>query len=135
LVGSAIDDAFDEIELLGFSLSSPFRLLRDKLPSTLKAKELKNSINQEVSIVGYLVNTKRTQTHKGERMYFGTFIDTEGHWIDTVHFPCIAREFPFTGGGCYHIMGKVTMEYDFLTIEVSSLKRLAIIDREEIKEQ
>ena len=134
LVGSAIDDAFDEIELLGFSLSSPFMLLRDKLPSTLKAKALKNSINQEVSIVGYLVNTKRTQTHKGERMYFGTFIDTEGHWIDTVHFPDIARKFPFTGGGCYHITGKVTEEYDFLTIEVSSLKRLAVIDREEMKE-
>lgn len=135
LVGSAIDDAFDEIELLGFSLSSPFRLLRDKLPSNLKAKELKNSINQDVSIVGYLVNTKRTQTHKGERMYFGTFIDTDGHWIDTVHFPDIAREFPFIGGGCYHIKGKVTVEYDFLTIEVSSLKRLPVIDREEMKEQ
>lgn len=135
LVGSVIDDAFDEIELLGFSLSSPFMLLRDKLPSILKAKELKNYMNQEVSIVGYLVNTKRTQTHKGERMYFGTFIDTDGHWIDTVHFPEVARVHPFTGGGCYHITGKVTEEYDFLTIEVTSLKRLAVIDREEMKEQ
>lgn len=135
LVGSVIDDAFDEIELLGFSLSSPFMLLRDKLPSTLKAKELKNYMNQVVSIVGYLVNTKRTQTHKGERMYFGTFIDTDGHWIDTVHFPEVARVHPFTGCGCYHITGKVTEEYDFLTIEVTSLKRLAVIDREEMKEQ
>lgn len=134
LLGSVIDDAFDEIELLGFSLSSPFILLRDKTPSTSKAKDLKNYINQEVSIVGYLVNIKRTQTHKGERMYFGTFIDMDGHWIDTVHFPEIARVYPFTGGGCYLIKGKVTVEYDFLTIEVSLLKRLAIIDREEMRE-
>lgn len=134
LSGSLIDDAFDEIELLGFSLSSPFLLLRDKIPSTTKAKELKNYINQDVSIVGYLVNTKRTQTHKGELMYFGTFIDTDGHWIDTVHFPEIARAYPFIGGGCYFIKGKVTVEYDFLTIEVSLLKRLAIIDREDMRE-
>lgn len=110
-------------------------LLRDKLPSTLKAKDLKKYMNQEVSIVGYLVNTKRTQTHKGERMHFGTFIDTDGHWIDTVHFPDVARLHPFTGGGCYYITGKVTEEYDFLTIEVTSLKRLAVIDREEMREQ
>jgi DNA polymerase-3 subunit alpha len=127
---SDIEDAFDEMELLGFPLCSPFLLLRNTLPSSLTAKELQNHINQTVSIVGYLVHTKRTQTGKGERMYFGTFVDTEGHWIDTVHFPNSARQFPFTGGGCYHITGKVTVEYDFMSIEVESMKRLAYIDRE-----
>ncbi len=134
LVSSAIDEAFDEIELLGFSLCSPFTLLRDVLPSTLKAADLKNSVNQQVSIVGYLINTKRTKTHKDERMYFGTFIDVDGHWIDTVHFPDTAKTYPFIGGGCYHIKGKVTVAYDFLTIEVSYLKRLPLIDREQLQE-
>jgi hypothetical protein len=63
-------------------------------------------------------------------MYFGTFVDLDGHWIDTVHFPDSAKRFPFTGGGCYHITGKVTVEYDFLSIEVERMKRLPYIDRE-----
>ncbi len=130
LVDSKIDEAFDEMELLGFTLSSPFELLRDKLTSTFTAKELKQYLNQQVTILGYLVNTKSTQTSKKERMYFGTFVDTEGHWIDTVHFPDSARKYPFTGNGCYQITGKVAEEYDFISIEVEYMKRLPVIDRE-----
>lgn len=135
LVDSAIDDAFDEMELLGFTLASPFGLLRDKLPSTLTAAALQQHINKEVSIVGYLVNTKSTQTSKGQRMYFGTFVDVEGNWIDTVHFPDSARHHPFTGQGCYEIRGRVTVEYDFLSIEVTYLKRLPLVDRETMQEK
>ncbi len=135
LAGSVLDDAFDEMELLGFSLCPPFELLRDKMPSALTAKELKQHVNKEVSIVGYLVNIKKTYTSKSEHMYFGTFVDTEGNWIDTVHFPDSARHFAFTGNGCYHIKGKVTVEYDFLSIEVNYLKRLPYIDRELMTEE
>lgn len=125
-----IEDAFDEMELLGFPLCSPFLLLKNKVPSELKAKELKNFIGQTISIVGYLITIKHTVTSKSERMHFGTFIDLDGDWIDTVHFPPSARQFPFTGPGCYHIIGKVVEEYDFISIEVSAMKRLAIVDRE-----
>lgn len=135
LVDSKIDEAFDEMELLGFTLSSPFELLRDKVTSALTAKELKQHLSQEVTIIGYLVNTKSTQTAKKERMFFGTFVDTEGHWIDTVHFPDSARKHPFTGNGCYQITGTVAEEYDFISIEVKSMKRLPVIDRENIKYQ
>jgi DNA polymerase-3 subunit alpha len=135
LVDSKIDEAFDEMELLGFTLSSPFNLLRDKVTSTLTAKELKQYLNQRVTIVGYLVNTKSTQTAKKERMFFGTFVDTEGHWIDTVHFPDSARKHPFTGNGCYQITGTVVEEYDFISIEVESMKRLPFVDRENMKYQ
>ncbi|MCX6352588.1 MAG: DNA polymerase III subunit alpha [Bacteroidetes bacterium] len=130
LSDSKIDEAFDQIELFGFPLCSPFDLLKEKLPATLKVSELKKHLNKKVTIVGYLVTTKNTQTSKGERMHFGTFIDTEGDWIDTVHFPDSAKQYPFIGPGCYVLRGKVVEEYDFTTIEVEHMKRLDTVDRE-----
>lgn len=131
---SPIDEAFDEIELLGFSLCSPFELLKEKVTSKLLSKQLSGYVNKEVTIVGYLITVKTTYTSKGDKMYFGTFIDTEGAWIDTVHFPPSARTFPFIGPGCYELKGKVVEEYDFITIEVSAMKRLSVIDRERMPE-
>jgi len=130
LTHSTIEEAFDEIELFGFSLCSPFDLLRDAMPNQMRATELRKFVNQEISIVGYLINVKYTRTHKGERMYFGTFIDIDGYWIDTVHFPISAKQFPFTGPGIYEIKGKVVEEYDFMSIEVNYMKRLPFVDRE-----
>ncbi|MFL5752891.1 MAG: DNA polymerase III subunit alpha [Bacteroidia bacterium] len=128
-----LEEAFDELELLGFSLCSPFDLLRDKLPSTLVSRELLSYKDQTVTIVGYMIHVKTTMTSRGERMHFGTFIDLEGNWIDTVHFPPSAKQFPFIGSGCYTITGKVVEEYDFTSIEVSSMKRMPTIDRETIR--
>jgi DNA polymerase-3 subunit alpha len=132
LQDSPLEMAFDEIELLGFSLCSPFKLLRDEIPSKLTSRQLSGYIGKTVTIAGYLITTKPTGTSKGERMYFGTFLDCEGNWIDTVHFPPSARAYPFTGPGCYKLTGKVVEEFDFLMIEVSEQKRLAVIDREKI---
>ncbi len=130
LINTRIDEAFDEIELFGFPLCSPFSLLKDALPSTLTTQQLKTHINRTVAIVGYFINRKRTRTSKGDAMYFGTFVDTEGIWIDTVHFPQSAAQYPFTGPGCYELRGKVVEEYDFMSLEVSYMKRLETVDRE-----
>jgi len=130
LEDSGLEIAFDEIELLGFPLCSPFKLLREKIPSMLTARQLPGYIGKTVDLTGYLITTKPTATSKGEKMYFGTFIDIEGNWIDTVHFPPSAKQFPFNGPGCYRLSGKVTNEFDFITIEVSAMKRLPMIDME-----
>ncbi len=132
LTTSWVDDAFDEIELLGFSLCSPFNLLKDKITSNLIAKDLRHYIGKTIEIIGYLVSIKNTQTSKGDRMYFGTFLDTEGMWIDTVHFPPSAKAFPFNGPGCYRLIGKVTEEFDFTTIEIQQMYRMATINREDV---
>jgi DNA polymerase III subunit alpha len=132
LCDSWLDDAFDDQELFGFTLCSPFELLRDPLASTMKSRELKSHVGKIVSLPGYLVTVKNTGTSKGERMCFGTFLDLDGDWIDTVHFPPSLKQFPFTGPGCYILTGKVTEEYDFTTLEVSEMKRLPVIDREKI---
>lgn len=124
------EDAFDEIELLGFPLCSPFELLRETPPTDLKASELRHNIGKTVSIAGYLVTVKPTGTSGGQRMNFGTFLDRDGEWIDTVHFPDSAKQFPFTGPGCYLLKGKVVEEYGFVSIEVSEMKRMPVMDRE-----
>ncbi len=135
LYDTKLDNAFDEIELFGFSLCSPFDLLREKLSVHLTAKELPKHLNKIVSIAGYLVTIKTTYTTKGDKMHFGTFVDIEGNWIDTVHFPPSAKKYPFTGSGCYLIVGKVVEEYNFYSIEVSEMKRLPVIDRELVREE
>lgn len=100
------------------------------MPCLLTAADLKTHLHKRVMIVGYLITVKYTRTSKGGRMYFGTFIDAEGRWIDTVHFPPSAKACPFTGPGCYELKGKVVEEYDFVSIEVEYMKRLTTVDRE-----
>ncbi len=128
----AKDDAFDEIELLGFALCSPFELVKEKVVfNRFLAKNFKEHVGKTIEIYGYLVTNKRTATSKGERMSFGTFLDYEGNWIDTVHFPPSLKSHPFTGIGVYWIKGKVVDEFDFIYIEVSAMNRLGIVNRED----
>jgi len=61
-------------------------------------------------------------------MFFGTFLDENGHWIDTVHFPPIATKYIFRGKGIYRIKGKVLEEYDSLNIEVLYMEKMDIIE-------
>ena len=80
------EDAFDEMELLGFPLCNPFELLDGIYNDGILNRHLKDYLNQEVTMYGYLVAIKNTGTSRGEKMNFGTFIDQEGQFIDTVHF-------------------------------------------------
>lgn len=127
-----LEDAFDELELLDLSVQSPFKLLKDKLPSDLKACHLPRLINRYIRIVGFLIHSKPTKASNGKLMYFGTWIDLDGYWLDTVHFYVAARTYPFRGPGCYVIEGKVTNEYGFLSIEVSKMERMANLSVEDI---
>lgn len=130
LVNSVVDEAYDDIELLGFPMCSPYELLKEELPVLKLAKDLGSHVNQIIETAGYMISIKYVRTSKGERMYFGTFVDREGYWLDTVHFPPSARQYPFSGPGIYRIKGKVIEEYDFLSIEVLEMKRLEIVNRE-----
>lgn len=127
-----LEETFDQIELLGFPIDSPFRLLKDKIPSQIKAADLPKLHGRYVEMAGYLVNRKPTRTSKGEIMYFATWLDIEGQWIDTVHFPDKNRNNPFTGPGCYSIRGKVVEEYGFYSIEVQQLSRLRYVNRDDL---
>ena len=122
-----LEDAFDQLELLHFPLHDPFILLEHPPSNAILTKDLRSYYNKTVTIYGYLVTAKNTSTSKGDRMFFGTFLDQEGQWIDTVHFPPVAKKYPFRGKGIYRIVGKVIEEFNFLTIEVTQLERMAYI--------
>ena len=57
-------------------------------------------------------------------MYFGTFLDEDGAFLDTVHFPNETEKYPFRGNGIYVLKGKVTVEFDFYSLEITSMERL-----------
>jgi DNA polymerase III alpha subunit len=122
------EDAFDQIELLSFPLHSPFDLLRSDDTKVVLAKDLPNHIGQVVWIKGYLIHRKHTQTKSGTSMYFGTFIDEEGQWLDTVHFPPIAQKFQFRGTGVYKVKGKVIEDYDCITVEAEYMEKMDVIE-------
>lgn len=127
-----LEDAFDELELLGLSVQSPFKLVKDKLSSDLKACHLPRLINKHIRIIGYLIHRKPTKASNGKLMYFGTWIDLDGHWLDTVHFPPVAKSHPFRGPGCYIIEGKVTEEYGFIAIEASKMERMSSLSIDDV---
>lgn len=122
-----LENAFDQLELLSFTLYSSFLLLEHQPTNTLVTTDLANYLNKTVTIYGYLVTAKNTNTSKGDRMHFGTFLDQDGQWIDTVVFPPVAKKYPFRGRGIYRITGKVIEEFDFLSIEVIKQERMPYI--------
>ncbi|MBX2942442.1 MAG: DNA polymerase III subunit alpha [Cyclobacteriaceae bacterium] len=124
-----LEDAFDEIELLGFPLCDPFLLLDTPKRGDTVAKELMQKIGKTVTIVGYVVTTKNTSTLKGEPMHFGTFYDKDGEVFDTVHFPNITKMYPFRGRGFYGMQGKVVEDFGIASIEVDYMKKLPMVSK------
>jgi error-prone DNA polymerase len=118
------DDAFDELELLGFTLSSPFSLLTEPFNHPVRAAHLKQNVGKPIEIMGYLVTYKPTRTVKGDEMAFGTFLDADGCFFDTTHFPDMLRKYPIAGRACYRIAGKVTEDFGYPSIEVTFFERL-----------
>ncbi len=129
------EDAFDQMEILGFPLCDPFSLLEDQEYPRFRKSSLSQYLNKTISIVGYLISIKNTGTSKGERMNFGTFIDIEGQFLDTVHFPQVAAKYPFMGRGVYLIKGKVVEEFEYYSIEVQEMSKLPYITDPRFREE
>ena len=126
------DQAFDELELLGFALCSPFDLLEDKSirAGTIRASHLKQFLNRQIDILGYYVCKKDVRTSNHKLMNFGTWLDADGHFFDTTHFPNFLKRHPFRGKGIYKIRGKVVEEFGFPSIEVIQMEKLGLVKDE-----
>jgi len=133
-------DTIDEMEILGFPLQSPFDLIKvpeDLLVQSntkslrdlssrrlLVATDLPKYKGRVIEIVGYYVTRKPTSTKKGEPMMFGCFLDRDGAFFDTNHFPEATKKFPFRGAGCYRVKGKVAEEFGFYSINVLEMYKI-----------
>ncbi len=122
---SPLTDAYDEIQLLGFTLSSsPFDLLKTSFRGDIAARDMISHNGRDVRMVGWLVNTKYVRTVKGETMYFGCFIDAGGDFFDTIHFPDVVRRYPFSGKGVYLLIGQIQTEFSHPGLKVLRMARL-----------
>ena len=122
-----LENVFDQLELLHFTIYDTFLLLETPPTNNVLVADLEIHKNKIVTIYGYLITAKNTSTHKGDSMHFGTFLDQDGQWLDTVHFPPVAKRYPFRGKGIYCITGKVVEEFNFLSIEVIKQERMAYV--------
>lgn len=122
-----LEDAFDEIEILGFPVSvSPFDLLQTKYRGSVMAKDLTKFHKRQVKMMAYLISRKHVPTKRGT-MFFGTWIDVEGEYFDTAHFPDNLTQYPFQGGGCYLLLGTVEVDFHFPTITILKMAKMPFI--------
>lgn len=118
-VTDELENLYDEIELMGFPVSgSIFDLAKSDYRGNADAETLASFEGKVVRVVAHLVASKTVRTKTGSLMKFGTFIDHNGDFIDTVHFTQSLQKSPLRGKGLYLIEGKVTVDYDCPAIEV-----------------
>ncbi|QQR88255.1 MAG: DNA polymerase III subunit alpha [Flavobacteriales bacterium] len=144
-------DAYDELELLGFPLCDPFTLVgsgeREMVNSERKRRsppvpftnshppftssppfilkrDMHQHIGKRVTMLGYLIHVKSTDTHYGQRMTFGSFIDPAGDFWDSTQFPQVATRFPFRGRGVYRFTGVVEEEFGHAALRTERFEKL-----------
>ena len=124
-----LEDTYDEIELLGFPVTlTAFDLLKTTFRGEIMSREMNTHVGRNVRMVGNLVTIKNVRTVRREWMHFGAFLDAEGEFFDTVHFPNCLKDYPFRGYGVYLILGKVVQEIGFPSLEVQKMAKLPVKD-------
>jgi len=127
LVHGSLDDAYDEIELIGFPVTvSWFDMLETSFRGEIRSRNMISHVGKKVRMVGHLVTIKYIRTIKKDWMNFGCFIDHEGDFFDTTHFSQSLKNYPFKGGGTYLILGKIVEEFGFPSLEVEKLAKLPV---------
>jgi len=127
LENSALEDAYVELELLGYPLNfEMFDFLKTSYRGEVMAADLSKNVGKTVRMVGNYVCEKTVHTIKNTKMWFGTFLDANGDFFDTTHFPNTTPVYPFKGKGCYLISGKIVEDFGFPSVEVLKFAKLEI---------
>lgn len=127
LTTTALENAYHELELLGYPLSlSMFDLLKTGFRGNVMAGQMRAHVGSVVRMVGLYVCEKTVHTKNNKKMWFGTFLDVKGDFFDTVHFPGSTPSYPFRGAGCYLIEGKVVEDFGYASMDVIRFAKLEI---------
>jgi DNA polymerase-3 subunit alpha len=126
LESGRLEDAYDQMELLGFPLYDYFDLIDEELQSTLKAADMADHVDRPILLYGLLVHTKFKKTKHGKRVRLSTFVDLDGHYFDVMHFPTVVDKYPIHGIGVYACFGKVTEEFGQHSIQAIWTRKIAI---------
>lgn len=116
----------EDAELLDFSISSPFELVEATNRNLTTAQNLISLVGRNIRIYGYLVTWKPVRTKNHKLMGFGYFLDEQGEFFDTTHFPPSLEKYPFRGRGVYYLDGKVVEEFGFPSLEIYSMQKLEV---------
>ncbi len=119
-----IIDAYDNLELLGFTLHDDFKFIKPGRYPETKEKDLRRYVNKPISIIGKLVTSKTTKTSKGDYMAFSTFLDLDGVCFDSVQFPKVMAQYPIQGAGIYFIKGIVSEDLGYYAINTEQILKI-----------
>ena len=121
LIDLPLDDLYDEMEILGFTLSNPFAMVDDDPEKYVHSKDMGQHVGKVITMLAYFIARKHVVTKNNDEMFFGTFVDCNLDWIDTVHFPDSARQYPLHTGGFYKMKGKVSEDFGVFSLEVHKM--------------
>lgn len=123
----------EQLNLLGFPLIDPFSVVQipqvNRQIPIVRAVDFERFNQKTVQLLGYFVARKDLRTTDKKPMSFGTWTDKNGDFFDTVHFPNTFAKYPFKGSGCYLIVGKVTEDFGFFSLELVSMQKLAFKEK------
>ncbi|MCB9064684.1 MAG: DNA polymerase III subunit alpha [Chitinophagales bacterium] len=123
-----IEDVYDELELLSFPVTrTMFDLTKSDFRGDVMKEDMIKHIGKTVRMVGTFVADKAVHTKRGEWMKFGTFIDAQGDFFDTTHFPQSLSVYPLNGTGIYLIEGKVVQDFGFTSLEVDKCGKMSVV--------
>lgn len=127
LESSPLEDLYDEMELIGFAISGNlFDLAKSPYRGDTQTNDLAKYEGQIIRMVGDLVTDKTVKTKRGDYMKFGTFLDAEGAFFDTVHFPPSLKQYPLRGAGIYLLEGKVVLDFGCPALEIIRCGRMPL---------
>jgi DNA polymerase-3 subunit alpha len=129
LIDNRLDDLYDEMEILGFTLSNPFAMVDDDPAKYVLSKDMAGNIGKYITVLVYFIARKHVTTKNNDQMFFGTFVDCNLDWIDTVHFPDSAKNYPLHNSGFYKVTGKVTDDFGVYSLEVSKMYKVGFKER------
>ncbi|MDO6600649.1 DNA polymerase III subunit alpha [Tenacibaculum sp. 1_MG-2023] len=121
-----LENVYDEMELLGFTIHDYFKLVKEDFLPHKKAKDMSEYSNKNVLLYGQLVTTRYNKTSQGKLMKLSTFIDEDGNYFDAVHFTNVVHQYPINGMGIYGCYGKITNRFGFCSMNVIQSKKMSV---------